>query len=86
MLGAANRDAGKFRDPDRFDIRRSGERNLGFGLGIHFCLGAPLARLEVPAAVTSLLRRFPRMELANGEPTWRKDVSLRGLISLPVVF
>jgi pimeloyl-[acyl-carrier protein] synthase len=86
MLGAANRDRKKIRDPDQFDILRSGERNLGFGLGIHFCLGAPLAHLEVPAAVTSLLQRFPHLELACDELHWRKDVSLRGLVALPVSF
>jgi cytochrome P450 len=86
MLGAANRDGEKFDHPDRFDILRPSERNLGFGLGIHFCLGAPLARLEVPAAVTGLLQRFPRLELTGNELSWRKDVSLRGLVALPVSF
>jgi cytochrome P450 len=86
MLGAANRDGEIFLDPDRFDILRPGLRNLGFGLGIHFCMGAPLARLEVPLAVTSLIERFPRLELADDELVWRQDVALRGLTSLQVSF
>jgi cytochrome P450 len=94
MLGAANRDPARFAEPDLLDFHRfsmqgarheAEARHLGFGYGIHFCIGAPLARLEVPAALSGLLRRFPHMRL---EPTtrlrWRRDIALRGVESLPV--
>jgi cytochrome P450 len=58
-ISSANRDEMQFLDPDRFDIRRSPNRHLAFGHGIHFCLGAPLARLETRIALTALLERFP---------------------------
>jgi pimeloyl-[acyl-carrier protein] synthase len=86
MLGAANRDARQFSDPHRFDILRTDNRHLGFGAGIHFCLGAPLARLEIPIAVSSLLQRFPNLSLEEKPLKWRHDIALRGLLSLPVVF
>jgi cytochrome P450 len=86
MLGAANRDPAQFPEPDRFDICRQDNKHLGFGYGIHFCLGAPLARLEVPIAINTLLRRFPDLRLETESLTWRQDIALRGLIALPVVF
>jgi len=87
MLGAANRDPTQFPDPDRLDITRPISRHFGFGHGIHFCLGAPLARLEVPVALTTLLRRFPNLRLdPQARLVWRHDVALRGLESLPVLF
>jgi pimeloyl-[acyl-carrier protein] synthase len=84
VLGAANRDPAQFPDPDRLDLARSPNRHLAFGGGIHFCLGAPLARMEAQIALTALLRRFPRLCLGNSPPTWRDTVTLRGLASLPL--
>ncbi|MCM3782701.1 cytochrome P450 [Neobacillus mesonae] len=83
-LGAANRDAEYFRDPDIFDITRSKNRHLSFASGPHFCLGAPLARMEASIAFEVLTRRFPQMELGNAAPVWRDNVLLRGLDSLYV--
>lgn len=84
VLGAANRDPAQFSDPDRLDLARSPNRHLAFGGGIHFCLGAPLARMEAQIALTALLRRFPDLSLADAPPTWRDTVTLRGLASLPL--
>ena len=85
-LLSANRDADRFADPERFDITRPPGGHLAFGHGIHFCLGAPLARLEGEIAVNALLKRFPDLALA-AEPEelqWRSSTLLRGLFSLPV--
>jgi cytochrome P450 len=83
LLGAANRDPAQFPDPDRLDLARHPNQHLSFGRGIHFCLGAPLARVEGQVAIGSLVRRFPRLRL-DGEPVQRDTVTLRGLESLPV--
>lgn len=83
LLGAANRDPDEFPQPARLDLTRSPNRHLAFSRGIHFCLGAPLARLEGAIAIPALLRRFPRMSLA-GEPKRRTNVHVRGLATLPV--
>ncbi len=82
LLGAANRDPAVFPEPDRFDPARDPCPHLAFGLGIHFCLGAPLARLELAIAVTTLLRRFPRPEVV--EATRRPTFVLRGFDRLVV--
>ena len=84
LLGAANRDPLRFPDPDRFDITRPDNRPVSFGAGIHFCLGAPLARLEAEVAVGALLRRFPGLRLDTETPEWRTNPALRGLVRLPV--
>ncbi len=88
-LAAANRDPLAYVDPDRLDLARDGRRHLGFGHGIHFCLGAPLARLEARIAFTGLLNRFPEMRLAEDrhELRWSHGdgLVLRGLDRLPVV-
>ncbi len=83
LLGAANRDPAAFPDPDRFDVTRADTRHVSFGHGIHFCLGAQLARLEAQVAIDALVRRFPRLRL-DGNPVWRPGIVLRGLASLPL--
>jgi cytochrome P450 len=83
IIGAANRDPGAHQDPDRLDLGRDSERNLAFGHGIHFCLGAPLARLEARIALRTLLDHAPGLCPA-GEPAWKDNITLRGLAHLPV--
>ena len=85
MLGAANRDPAVFPNPDSFDIERHPNRHVSFGHGPHFCVGAPLARLEAPIAINALLRRLPNLELATDELAWKNTV-FRGLERLPVTF
>ncbi|MFI8826175.1 cytochrome P450 [Streptomyces sp. NPDC053431] len=87
-LASAARDPGRFPEPDRFDVRRDPRGHLAFGHGIHYCLGAPLARLEGKTAVESLLRRFPRLELdPDGAPLdWLPGMLIRGTRRLPVVW
>jgi cytochrome P450 len=83
MIGAANRDPAAFPEPDRLDIGRGVASHIAFGRGIHFCLGAPLARLEAQIVFRTLIERCARVHLA-GEPKFRRQVVLRGLQSLPV--
>ena len=84
MVGAANRDPAAFAEPERFDIARTPNPHMGFGAGIHYCLGAPLARLEGEIAFTRLLQRYPALALADPVPRWRKLINLRGLEALPL--
>ena len=86
MVGAANRDPCQFDDPDRFDISREPNKHIAFGHGIHFCLGAALARMEAHVAFEILLRRLPGLHLASDAYGWRSSVSLRVLDKLPVAF
>jgi cytochrome P450 len=86
MINAANRDPRQFAEPDRVDIHRDPNRHLAFGYGIHFCIGAPLARLEAQIAIPALLRRLPDLELATDELAWIDSLVFRGLRSLPLVF
>ncbi len=86
LLGAANRDPVHFAEPDRLDVAREDNRHLAFGWGIHFCLGAPLARLEGQIAIGTLLRRLPRLALATERVQWRQSFTIRGLMALPVHF
>ena len=84
FLSAANRDPRQFPNPNRFDIRREPQRNLAFAYGIHFCLGAWLARLEAQLSFDTLLARLPNLAVAPVEPRWRPTMFLRGLESLPI--
>jgi cytochrome P450 len=85
-MNAANRDPRRFVDPDRFDVERTDNRHLTFGHGAHFCLGAPLARLEAQIAFPRILARLDRMALAADEFDWIDSLILRGVKRLPVTF
>ncbi|MFH9864728.1 cytochrome P450 [Streptomyces lydicus] len=82
-VGAANRDALRFDTPGTLDIARSGNQHLGFGHGVHHCLGAPLARLELQEALGALLTRFPKLHVA-GDVQWKSQMLVRGPRVLPV--
>ena len=84
MINAANRDPRQFAEPDRLDLRRADNRHLAFGHGIHFCLGAPLARLEGQIALPALLARFPVLAPRTDAPEWLDSLVFRGMRSLPV--
>jgi cytochrome P450 len=86
LLGAANRDPARFSDPERLDVGRDEGPPMSFGGGIHFCLGAALARLEGQIVFDRLLTRFGTMELAGGPPAVRDSLTLRGLVDLKVRF
>ncbi|WP_210584751.1 cytochrome P450 [Streptomyces sp. GESEQ-35] len=83
-LTAANRDASRYPAPDTFDIRRDSRGHVAFGHGIHFCLGAPLARLEARTAIRSLLDRAPGLALDGPPGEWLPGMLMRGMRSLPV--
>ena len=84
LLAAADRDPAQFPNPDVLDIARQDNRHIAFGYGIHFCLGAPLARIEGQVAFETLLRRLPTPHLAIDDPEWGGTFILRGLKSLPL--
>ncbi|MEM7033395.1 MAG: cytochrome P450 [Chloroflexota bacterium] len=86
LLGGANRDPAQFTDPETLDISRKKNLHLAFSHGIHYCLGAPLARLEAQVAVNTLLKRMPNVRLAADTLTYRDNLVIRGLESLPVAF
>ena len=85
-LGAANRDPDQFPDPDRMDITRKDIRHVGFGFGIHFCLGSALARMEGRSAIGTVVERMPDLRLQSTDLVWRDNPILRGLVVLPVAF
>ena len=86
MLSAANHDPAQFTDPDRLDISRSENKHVAFGTGIHFCLGAFLARVEGQIAIDGIFRRLPSIRLADVNLQWQENMSIRGITALPVVF
>ncbi len=86
MLNAANRDPDAFDDPERFDITRRDGRQIAFGFGMHFCIGAPLARMEAALAFPRLLATMDEIEIAADHLQWRDGVSLRGLVNMPIRF
>lgn len=86
LVAAANRDPAQFPDPDTFDVGRQENRHLSFGLGAHFCLGAPLARVEGQVALEALATRVDDLVVAVEEPEYKTNIVLRGLASLPVTF
>jgi cytochrome P450 len=88
VIGSANRDEKVFENADALDITREPNKHLSFGHGIHFCVGAPLARLEAQIAINTLLRRMPDLHLsvATDSLRWRPSMMLRGLDNLPVAF
>jgi cytochrome P450 len=86
LLAAANRDPAAFPDPERFDIARENNHHIAFSFGAHYCLGAPLARLEGEIALGALVQRFDDLSLLNDEPPYKENIVLRGLAELPVGF
>ncbi|HEV3367145.1 MAG TPA: cytochrome P450 [Acidimicrobiales bacterium] len=84
LLASGNHDPDQFEDPERFDVTRTPNNHLGFGFGIHHCLGAPLARMETQVALASLARRAPDLALAADDVTYKSNIVLRGMESLPV--
>jgi cytochrome P450 len=88
VLGSADRDAARFRDPDVLDFERDDNKHVAFGRGSHYCLGAPLARLEADIALTTLFRRLPGLRLAvpAEDLRWRPVPLFRSLVSLPVAW
>ena len=86
VLAGADHDPAHFACPERFDITRENNRHLGFGLGIHYCLGSALARVEGQIAINTLLQRFPTLRLTTpvDQLKWRKIPIMRGLHHLPV--
>jgi cytochrome P450 len=86
FLGAANRDPARFPEPNRLDVARRDNRHLSLGHGIHYCLGAPLGRLEAQIAIGAVLRRFPRLRLATEAVEWQPNFAFRGLKALPVAW
>ncbi|WP_262403233.1 cytochrome P450 [Actinomadura sp. CNU-125] len=85
IVGAANRDENRYPDPDRFDVRRQVGQQLTFGLGVHYCLGAALARLEGRVALEEILRRFPRWEVDWDGAELAQTSTVRGWETLPLI-
>ena len=85
LVGSANRDERQFEDPDRFDIHRNTKGHLAFGLGVHFCLGASLARLEARVALEALVPELPHLERQDPETQLVQSLVVRGPSTLPLV-
>ena len=85
-LGAANRDPAQFADPDRLLLPRPENRHLSIGLGVHFCLEAPLSRVEGEIAFSTLFKRSPHLRLETDVVEWQPSMVFRGLLRLPVNF
>jgi cytochrome P450 len=83
LFGSANRDPSAFDQPDQLDLAREPNPHVTFGNGIHFCLGAPLGRLELQVSFATLMDRFPHLELVE-EPAWKPNYVIRGLAGLRV--
>ena len=86
LVGAANRDAEKFTNPEYLNVQRPPARSLGFGHGIHYCIGAALARMESQVVFETILKRLPELKLTDETPLFRPNYFLRGLLTLPVTF
>jgi len=86
LMGSANRDEAQYEQPNRLNLLRQDNRHLGFGYGPHFCLGAPLARLEAQVAFPELLRRLRHPKLTTDTLHWRDNFSVRGLLEMPLTF
>ncbi len=84
VLAAANRDPEVFHKPNELDISRANNPHIAFGTGIHACLGATLARVEIQIAITTMLARFPKLRLATDDVDWEGSFIIRGVASLPV--
>ena len=84
LIGAANRDPEQFPEPQRLDLLRAENRHIAFGMGIHFCLGAPVARVEGQTAIGELISRTTKLEFLADEPRYNENLVLRGLAELPV--
>jgi cytochrome P450 len=84
MLGAANRDPKRFKNPDTLDLARSNNAHLGFGAGAHFCIGNQIARLEAQTAILKIVQRFPQLRFCDEAPQWAQNYILRGFKSFPV--
>jgi cytochrome P450 len=84
LNGSANRDERHFPDPDRLDIHRRIDRNLAFGYGTHFCIGAALARIESRIALHETLRRFPEWDIDESELEWVHTSTVRGYKNVPI--
>ncbi|WP_437579039.1 cytochrome P450 [Sorangium sp. So ce887] len=86
LVASANRDERQYPEPDRFDLHRGSHGGLQFGHGIHFCIGAALARMEARAALEALIARFPRVERGPGEIVYNRTLTVRGPVALPLRF
>ena len=83
MVGSTNRDPDRFSDPESLNIIRSDNRHLAFSHGIHYCLGAPLARAHAQIAIPAILKRYPNLSLAD-KPKWQDTIFIRELSKLPI--